>query len=80
MPQYSTDKAEANNIPPPGSAPGMQSLMELTQNSTILEQAWMMNLAGEIARRIQEGKAAGDATRCAHLHDGEHPPPPAYQQ
>ena len=47
-----------------------------SQPGGILEQAWMMKMASEIARRVQEQKAAS--------HDfwsgegAQEPPPPAY--
>lgn len=76
---YSTTKGESVTSGP-GPSPNIASLMELTQNSSILEQAWMMNLAGEIARRIQETKTAAGPNHCGHLNEREQPPPPAYRQ
>ena len=43
----------------------------------ILEQAWMMKMAGEIARRVQEQKSAGPDFWGGESSQGE-PPPPAY--
>ncbi|KAL1954958.1 hypothetical protein VTO42DRAFT_416 [Malbranchea cinnamomea] len=93
-PSYSADKKAADASTQPerdamptkgqstgsglGPSPNITSLMEMTQNSSILEQAWMMNLAGEIARRIQETKSTADYSHCGHLDDVEHQPPPAY--
>ena len=51
----------------------------------ILEQAWMMRMAGEIARRVEEQKhAGGDSKRdfwssAAAVGDGDEGPPPAYR-
>ncbi|KAL8800794.1 MAG: hypothetical protein Q9182_004902 [Xanthomendoza sp. 2 TL-2023] len=45
----------------------------------ILEQAWMMKMAGEIARRVNEGKAANSGF-CDGARGGlEEAPPPAYE-
>lgn len=78
-PPYSAVKGESV-ASGPAISPNIASLMELTQNSSILEQAWMMNLAGEIARRIQETKTATGPSHCGPLNDREQPPPPAYRQ
>ncbi|KAL8946587.1 MAG: hypothetical protein Q9222_007035 [Ikaeria aurantiellina] len=49
-----------------------------TPTGGILEQAWMMKMAGEIARRVNEEKGANSAfwDRTNDLHDQG--PPPAY--
>lgn len=46
----------------------------------ILEQAWMMKMAGEIARRVQDQKAtgAGAGTWDSRHSEREETPPPAY--
>ncbi|KAL8992598.1 MAG: hypothetical protein Q9169_006975 [Polycauliona sp. 2 TL-2023] len=44
----------------------------------ILEQAWMMKMAGEIARRVNEEKAAKDGFWDRSSDGMEEPPPPAY--
>ncbi|KAL8803801.1 MAG: hypothetical protein Q9200_006065 [Gallowayella weberi] len=45
----------------------------------ILEQAWMMKMAGEMARRLHEGKAANSGV-CDRARDGlDEAPPPAYE-
>lgn len=42
----------------------------------ILEQAWMLKMAGEIARKINEEKTANQGLW--HRHEVDEPPPPAY--
>ncbi len=42
----------------------------------IFEQAWMLKMAGEIARKINEEKASNQ--RLWHRREEEEPPPPAY--
>ena len=55
---------------------------DFIQSSTggILEQAWMMKMAAEIARRVQEEKNGngGHVWSRRDAEDCEHPPPPAY--
>lgn len=78
-PPYSAAKGESVTSGL-GPSPNNISLMEMTQNSSILEQAWMMNLAGEIARRIQETKTVSGPSPYGHLNGREQQPPPAYRQ
>jgi len=55
--------------------------MDVAHNSSILEQAWMMKMAGEIARRIRDEKsAANDGSGFWDRHTREESPPPAYAQ
>lgn len=63
-------------IPQTSTAPA--NYLESPTTGGILEQAWMMKMAGEIARKINEGKAAdsGFWDRAANLRDDT--PPPAY--
>lgn len=42
----------------------------------ILEQAWMMKMAGEIARKMNEGKGTNQGLW--HRSESDEPPPPAY--
>ncbi|KAL8895427.1 MAG: hypothetical protein Q9207_008176 [Kuettlingeria erythrocarpa] len=51
-----------------------------TTGGGILEQAWMMKMAGEIARKINEEKAADSSfwDRAANLREEACSPPPAY--
>ncbi|KAL9594850.1 MAG: hypothetical protein Q9179_005219 [Wetmoreana sp. 5 TL-2023] len=44
----------------------------------ILEQAWMMKMAGEIARRVHEEKTANSSFWDQADHVGDEMPPPAY--
>lgn len=57
------------------------SYLEATSGSAnpsgrILEQAWMLKMAGEIARKINEEKTANQGLW--HKHEVDEPPPPAY--
>ncbi|KAM4054638.1 hypothetical protein HRG_005464 [Hirsutella rhossiliensis] len=45
-------------------------------SSVILEQAWIMKMAGEIARRVYDEK---NRRRSSMWDEPEHPPPPAYE-
>ena len=46
----------------------------------ILEQAWVLKMAGEIARRAHDEKAARESFWSGQLADGrEDSPPPAYE-
>lgn len=63
-----------------GSSTGM-TLTDAAPNSSILEQAWMMKMANEIARRIQEGKFAGNSHYPGPWEQTRaRSPPPAYGQ
>ncbi|KAL1967347.1 hypothetical protein VTN77DRAFT_3393 [Rasamsonia byssochlamydoides] len=56
--------------------------MDMPPNSGIVEQAWIMKMAGEIARRIQEEKSSG-SNQYGNFWEGhsrEEMPPPAYGQ
>lgn len=46
-----------------------------SDTGSILEQAWIMKMAGEIARRVYDEKNR----RCLSWDEPEHPPPPAYE-
>ncbi|KAL8754001.1 MAG: hypothetical protein Q9184_005249 [Pyrenodesmia sp. 2 TL-2023] len=54
--------------------------LDSSTGGSILEQAWMMKMAGEIARKINEEKAANSSfwDRAANLREDFSPPPPAY--
>ena len=56
-------------FPYPDSSPG-----------GVLEKAWMMRMAGEIARRVQEQKDAGTGNQgfWDSVREGDEAPPPAY--
>ncbi|EFR03269.1 hypothetical protein MGYG_06271 [Nannizzia gypsea CBS 118893] len=66
-----------------GIPPSMLSFVAASQDRGILEQAWMMKLANEISRRIQEGKGPGSlgaaSSYCGH-QTRDPSPPPAYGQ
>lgn len=52
-------------------------------NGSIVEQAWLMKMAGELARRMQEEKASGSSQFGSNFWEGhgrEEMPPPAYGQ
>ncbi|PGH21632.1 mitochondrial distribution and morphology protein 34 [Polytolypa hystricis UAMH7299] len=73
---YPPEKVESG-----ASSQTRQPAMEAAQNRSILEQAWRMKLAGEIARRIQEEKA-GTSDNGSTFWDPrprERTPPPAYR-
>jgi distribution and morphology protein 34 len=59
--------------------PHAMSFTDVAHNSSILEQAWMMKMAGEIARRIRDEKSApNDGGGFWDRHTREESPPPAY--
>ncbi|PGH31132.1 mitochondrial distribution and morphology protein 34 [[Emmonsia] crescens] len=64
--------------------PRPPSFMEAAHNGGILEQAWIMKMASEIARRIQDEKSGGsDAASNSGFWERSsmrsHTPPPAYR-
>lgn len=61
-----------------GVPPSMLSFMSATQERSILEQAWMMKLANEVTRRIQDGKSPLNMNSGRRSRDAS--PPPAYGQ
>ncbi|PGH02511.1 mitochondrial distribution and morphology protein 34 [Helicocarpus griseus UAMH5409] len=78
---FPAEKADESNIASSSRDPQPRppSFMEAAHNGGILEQAWMMKMASEIARRIQDEKAGSDTSsgfweRSMHTHT----PPPAY--
>ena len=86
-PNISSYPAEKTEAGPSSSAlrnmpPTMFPFMDPAHSGGILEQAWMMKMAGEIARRMQEDKSAAmGPTGGAWNHNGrEEIPPPAYGQ
>jgi mitochondrial distribution and morphology protein 34 len=51
-----------------------------SQAPGILEQAWVLKMAGEIARRAQDEKTARESFWSGRIPDGrEDSPPPAYE-
>ncbi|KAK2755015.1 ERMES complex subunit [Arachnomyces sp. PD_36] len=82
---YPAEKSEAG---PSSSAPrsmpqAMLPFMDPSQTGGILEQAFMMKMAGEIARRMQEEKSGGMGPTGGSWNQSgreEIPPPPAYGQ
>ncbi|PGH04136.1 mitochondrial distribution and morphology protein 34 [Blastomyces parvus] len=108
-PQYLTEKPNASNYasssPPSAQYPQHQQqqhhhrpssfIMEAAQNGGILEQAWMLKMASEIARRIQDEKMASEDPTNRSSGSGmgnsggggfwerpsmrSHTPPPAYR-
>ncbi len=78
----SSQPEKGRNVPstalPLGPCSAAQSLAGLDNPpSGILEQAWMMKIAGEIVRRAQEEKAAGDGVW--RRSESDDLPPPAYR-
>ncbi|KAM5439684.1 ERMES complex subunit [Microsporum ferrugineum] len=73
------EKGDDNTISLNGVPPSMLSFVAVSQDRSILEQAWMMKLANEISRRIQEGKGPGSvgSNYCGRRDPS---PPPAYGQ
>lgn len=49
-----------------------------TPTSGILERAWMMKMAGEVARRVEDEKSANDNVWDKTDREDYSPPPPAY--
>jgi distribution and morphology protein 34 len=84
VPSYPAEKAEAgpSSTAPRNMPPSMFPFMDPAHSGGILEQAWMMKMAGEIARRIQEEKSgAMGPTGGPWNHTGrDELPPPAYGQ
>ncbi|KAF3894853.1 Mitochondrial distribution and morphology protein 34 [Trichophyton interdigitale] len=76
--QGSDNTTSLNGIPP-----SVLSFVAASQDRSILEQAWMMKLANEISRRIQESKGPGSvggaSSYCGH-QTRDPSPPPAYGQ
>lgn len=75
---YPAGKAEAGSSMPRNlSSPLLSSSFPYLESSPggILEQAWMMKMAGEIARRVQDEKLADKGFRRGRRDDS---PPPAY--
>jgi distribution and morphology protein 34 len=76
------------HFPPPPLPAYLESLLSPSSGSGILEQAWMMKMAGEIARRVQEEKLAGGDGPHGGFWESSHRavgrdhyvPPPAYRQ
>jgi distribution and morphology protein 34 len=50
-----------------------------TQNHGIVEQAWMMKMAGELARRVNEKAAISGSWEEQSMRGREETPPPAYE-
>ncbi|KAL8701314.1 MAG: hypothetical protein Q9224_000555 [Gallowayella concinna] len=73
-PQTTSEEAQA------AQAPIMTPFRYLeSPTGGILEQAWMMKMAGEIARRVNEGKAANGGLWDKARDGLEETPPPAYE-
>lgn len=84
---YPAEKTEAgtSSSARPNLAQTMLPIMDAAQTGGIVEQAWMMKMAGEIARRMQEEKAAGGMGPPLGEPWNQHgreeiSPPPAYGQ
>lgn len=76
--QGSDNTTSLNGVPP-----NVLSFVAASQDRSILEQAWMMKLANEINRRIQESKGPGSVGSASNYcrHQTRDPsPPPAYGQ
>ncbi|KAK2795489.1 ERMES complex subunit [Onygenales sp. PD_12] len=78
---YSPEKREGSNLASSSrdSQPRPPSFAEAAHNGGILEQAWMMKMASEIARRIQDEKAGSDTSSGFWERSRTHTPPPAYR-
>lgn len=70
-PSYPEEKAGSSS-----SAPYLEPAPVLSETPGILEQAWVMKMAGEIARRARDEKSAQGFWSNS---DREETPPPAYQ-
>ena len=77
---YPQEKAQAgaSSSSPSHQAVGSPSHYIETPSGGILEQAWLMKMAGEIARRAQEEKSANSGFWDQRDGDREDTPPPAY--
>jgi distribution and morphology protein 34 len=66
------------------SRPGLPNFMQFVTNSTnatsIAEQAWMMKMANEMARRYEEERLKGSFGPASPRDEDPIPPPPAYAQ
>jgi len=74
------ESASPSHPPRPSS---MLSYNESQRQPSILEQAWVMKMAGEIARQMQENKASSSTEHKSYWTERGHdemPPPPAYGQ
>ncbi|KAK2813340.1 ERMES complex subunit [Emmonsiellopsis sp. PD_5] len=78
---YSPEKREGSNFASSSrdAQPRPPSFAEVAHNGGILEQAWMMKMASEIARRIQDEKAGSDTSSGFWERSRNHTPPPAYR-
>lgn len=76
------EKSEQNIASLHGLSPSMLSFVAATQDRSILEQAWMMKLANEVTRRIQDGKAPASLNGSSYFghRARDETPPPAYGQ
>ena len=78
MPFHATTPSSTNlNFPLPYLE--TQSLNGANPSGRILEQAWMLKMAGEIARKISEEKNAGQGLGWSSRNEVDEPPPPAYE-
>lgn len=83
---YPQEKAQARastaTTPPPSPSQPLNSPLPYVETSSggILEQAWLMKMAGEIARRAQESKSTNGGFWDQRDRDGDtdDTPPPAY--
>jgi len=73
-PAEKASNAGANIIYPPAPI-----LSDRSAVGSILEQAWLMKMASEIARRAQDEKAAREGFWSQPQDEREDTPPPAYQ-
>ncbi|OCT44142.1 Mitochondrial distribution and morphology protein 34 [Cladophialophora carrionii] len=66
------------------SRPGLPNFMQFVASSTnatsIAEQAWMMKMANEMARRYEEERLKGSFGPASPREEDASPPPPAYAQ
>ena len=67
--QYAKERLAARGTSPPSSE----------SSSVILEQAWIMKMAGEIARRIYDEKQRRIGSCETWEDSNDRPPPPAYE-
>lgn len=67
--------SSSQSIDPPQSLP-LQSTYPVSPTNSVPEQAWMMKIAGEIARRVHDQKVANSGFW--EGNDQDEAPPPAY--
>lgn len=80
---HPSEKRDTTFSAPPRPLPAyVLPYMDMPPNSGIVEHAWVMKMAGEIARQMQEEKSSGSVQygNFWEGHSREEMPPPAYGQ